>query len=75
MESLYEEYYLYRFLLLQGCRPNDAGDYLQESFLRLLRFLKRGDRVDKPKSWLLRAPSCARTITSCSAHALVSLTE
>jgi RNA polymerase sigma-70 factor (ECF subfamily) len=56
VEGLYDEHYLslYRFLLLQGCQPNDADDYLQESFLRLLRFLKRGDKVDKPKSWLLR---------------------
>jgi RNA polymerase sigma-70 factor (ECF subfamily) len=56
VESLYEEHYLalYRFLLLQGCQPNDADDHLQESFLRLLRFLKSGEKVDKPKSWLLR---------------------
>lgn len=56
VESLYEEHYfrLYRFLLLQGCQPDDAVDHLQESFLRLLRFLKRGNKVEKPKSWLLR---------------------
>jgi len=56
VESLYEEHYfrLYRFLLLQGCRPDDASDHVQEAFLRLLRFVKAGNKVERPKSWLIR---------------------
>src|SRR5258708_2213644 len=55
IEKLYEEHYdgLYRYLLLRGCQPSDADDYLQESFLRLHRALRKGARVERPKSWLI----------------------
>ncbi len=63
VEDLYGQHYagLHRYLLLAGCQPADADDYLQESFLRLCRFLEQGHTVHKPKSWLIRVLHNIRT--------------
>ena len=56
VEQLYHDYYdtLYSYLLLSGCTPADAEEYLQDAYMRLVRFLQQGKAVDKPKPWLLR---------------------
>ena len=46
---------VWRYLVLTGTPPGDAEEYVQESFLRLFRFLKGGGRVDHPRRWLLTA--------------------
>ncbi len=63
VEDLYGEHYadLHRYLLLDGCQPADADDYVQESFLRLCRFLEQGNTVHRPKSWLIRVLHNIRT--------------
>ena len=63
VEDLYGEHYagLHRYLLRTGCQPADADDYVQESFLRLCRFLEQGHTVHKPKSWLIRVLHNIRT--------------
>jgi RNA polymerase sigma-70 factor (ECF subfamily) len=56
IEQLYHDHYqsLYRYLLLSGCDPADAGEFLQAAFLRLVRFLRDGKSIEKPRHWLLR---------------------
>ena len=56
VERLYDEHYqrLYRYMLRCGCTESQADDFVQEAFLRLFRFLKEGNAVEKPKYWLLR---------------------
>ena len=56
VEHLYEEHYdrLFRYMLRCGCSESQADDYVQEAFLRLFRFLKQGNTIEKPKYWLLR---------------------
>src|SRR5260370_31920506 len=55
-EQMYEEHYepLYRYLVLSGCPPVNADEILQEAFLRLMRFLRAGNRIEKPRHWLFR---------------------
>lgn len=56
LEQLYQEHYdgLYRHMRLCGCQPADSDEFLQEAFFRLFRFLKDGNKVEKPRLWLLR---------------------
>ncbi|MEB2363148.1 MAG: sigma-70 family RNA polymerase sigma factor [Bryobacterales bacterium] len=56
VEELYGEHYdsLYRYLILSGCQPADADDLIQSGFVRLLWFLQQGNRLEKPKAWLIR---------------------
>lgn len=56
LDQLYDEHYgpVYRYLVLTGSSPADADDLLQEAFTRLLRLLLNGQRVEKPRNWLLR---------------------
>lgn len=56
VEGLYEEHRdrLFRYMLRCGCSESQADDNVQEAFLRLFRFLKQGNTVEKPKYWLLR---------------------
>lgn len=56
VEGLYGEHYdrLYRYMLRCGCSESQADDFVQEAFLRLFRFLKQGNTIEKPKYWLLR---------------------
>jgi RNA polymerase sigma-70 factor, ECF subfamily len=70
VEDLYGEHYagLHRYLLRTGCQPADADDYVQESFLRLCRFLEQGHTVHKPKSWLIRVLHNIRTDDSRREH-------
>jgi RNA polymerase sigma-70 factor (ECF subfamily) len=70
VEDLYGEHYagLHRYLLRTGCQPADADDYVQESFLRLCRFLQQGHTVHKPKSWLIRVLHNIRTDESRREH-------
>jgi RNA polymerase sigma-70 factor, ECF subfamily len=56
VEAFYEQHYdsLYRFLILSGCPPDAAPDYLQEAFIRLYKAVKEGSRIERPQSWLVR---------------------
>jgi RNA polymerase sigma-70 factor (ECF subfamily) len=53
---LYEEHYesCYRFLILSGCSTDECLDLLQEGFLRLHQNLRKGVRIESPRSWLIR---------------------
>ena len=77
VEVLYGEHYasLYRYLRVAGCQPADADDYLQESFLRLVRYLHQGKTVHKPKSWLMRVLHNIRTDDSRREHRLARCSE
>jgi RNA polymerase sigma-70 factor (ECF subfamily) len=44
---------LYRYLVLTGSHPADADDIAQESFLRLFKSLCTGERIARPKQWLV----------------------
>jgi RNA polymerase sigma-70 factor (ECF subfamily) len=76
VEDLYGEHYagLHRSLLLAGCQPADADDYVQESFLRLCRFLNQGHTVHKPKSWLIRVVNNIRTDDTRREHRVTTRT-
>src|SRR5579875_3541846 len=56
IEGIYKEHYreLFIHLILSGCSPADAEEYLQEGFLRLVGALREGKSVTSPKNWLLR---------------------
>jgi RNA polymerase sigma-70 factor (ECF subfamily) len=56
IEQLFEEYYegFYRYLVLSGCSPADADEFIQEAFLRLFAYLKEGGRVENHRNWLVR---------------------
>jgi RNA polymerase sigma-70 factor (ECF subfamily) len=56
VSGLYEEYHcgLFRHLVLSGSTAAEADDLMQEGFLRLFRHLRSGQRVDNPRSWLVR---------------------
>jgi DNA-directed RNA polymerase specialized sigma24 family protein len=43
-----------RHLILSGSSAPEAEDLIQEGFLRLFRHLGSGQKVDNPRSWLLR---------------------
>jgi RNA polymerase sigma-70 factor (ECF subfamily) len=77
VEDLYGEHYagLHRYLLLAGCQPADADDYLQETFLRLYRFLEQGHTVHKPKSWLIRVLRNIRTDDTRREHRVSTRTD
>jgi RNA polymerase sigma factor, sigma-70 family len=52
---------LHRYLLICRCQPADADELLQEAFLRLFRALRRGERIESPKAWLVRVLQNLRT--------------
>jgi len=54
VQRLYDDHSegLVRYLLHLGRTPEQADDFLQEAFLRMLEALQRGKRIEKPKSWL-----------------------
>jgi len=56
VERLYEENYepVYRYLYLSGCTPTDADEFIQEAFLRMFEALRGGNKIEKPRNWLLR---------------------
>jgi RNA polymerase sigma-70 factor (ECF subfamily) len=56
IDRFYQDNYapLYRYLVLTGSTSGDAHDVIQEAFFRLLRFLRAGSGIDKPRNWLLR---------------------
>ena len=56
VEKLYEDHSegLYRYLVLSGSLESDARDLLQEGFLRLWEHLNGGDRIERPRNWLIR---------------------
>ena len=56
IEGIYKDHYrdLYVYLLLSGCDPADAEEFLQEGFLRLLRLFQNGKSVTNAKHWLIR---------------------
>jgi RNA polymerase sigma-70 factor (ECF subfamily) len=56
VSGLYEEHHgsLLRHLILSGSSAPEAEDLIQEGFLRLFRHLGSGQKVDNPRSWLLR---------------------
>lgn len=56
VEALYRERYdsLYGYLVLTGSSPSDADEFVQETFLRLLRTLQSGDGIRDPRPWLFR---------------------
>lgn len=55
VEQLYQELYspVYRYLVLTGSVAEDADELTQETFLRLFRSLHAGQKVEKPKQWLI----------------------
>lgn len=55
VEQLYLELYspVYRYLVLTGSVAEDADELTQETFLRLFRCLRAGQKVEKPKQWLI----------------------
>ena len=55
VELLYVEHFtaIYRYLVLSGSSPADADEIAQETFLRLFTWLSRGQRVEKPRPWLM----------------------
>jgi len=55
IEALYVEHFtaVYRYLVLTGSTPADADEIVQESFLRLLNTLTRGQSIEKPRQWLV----------------------
>lgn len=55
VEQLYQELYspVYRYLVLTGSVAEDADELTQETFLRLFRSLHAGQRLEKPKQWLI----------------------
>jgi RNA polymerase sigma-70 factor, ECF subfamily len=55
VEQLYEEHYegLYRYMVHIGRCPADADELVQEAFLRLFKNLRDGNKIEKPKSWLI----------------------
>lgn len=42
-----------RYLLHIGYPADQADDLVQEAFLRLFKALQKGERIEKPKNWLL----------------------
>jgi RNA polymerase sigma-70 factor (ECF subfamily) len=56
VSRLYEELYarLFRHLVLSGSTAAEADDLIQEGFLKLFRYLGSGQKVDNPRSWLMR---------------------
>lgn len=50
---------LYRLALARSRQPADAEDLVQETLLRLLRALERGDQIGNPLHWSLRVVSNA----------------
>ena len=55
--------------------PSDADDVVQATFVRAFRALSRGERVDRPRNWLIKIAhnECRRLISS--RRPLVELTE
>lgn len=43
---------LYRYFLASLGNPSDAEDMTQECFLRLYRYLRKGDAINNPRLWL-----------------------
>jgi len=56
VDQIYSDHYdaIYRYVILSGSPVADADEIVQETFLRLLRFLATGRRIEKPRNWLLR---------------------
>ena len=56
VEQLYHDHYrpLYNYLRLSGCSPSDADEFLQTAYLRLVRLLRDGKSIEKPRNWFLR---------------------
>ena len=52
----YERHYdsLYRYLILSGSTQEEACDLLQEGFLRLWEHAITRNRIERPRSWLVR---------------------
>jgi RNA polymerase sigma-70 factor (ECF subfamily) len=75
VERLYHEHYraLYAFLLVSGCSAPLAEEYLQDAFLRMVRFLRQGGRIEKPRNWLLRVLHNLRQDEEQRARRMVSL--
>ncbi|WP_188552855.1 RNA polymerase sigma factor [Edaphobacter dinghuensis] len=46
---------LYRYFLAGTGSASDAEDLTQECFLRLYRYLRKGNQIDNPKLWLFHA--------------------
>lgn len=55
IEELYEAQYngLFRYLIHLGASPANADEFIQEAFLRLFQSVLKGNRIEKPRNWLL----------------------
>jgi RNA polymerase sigma factor (sigma-70 family) len=56
VERFHEQHYdsLYRYLVLSGSTQEEACDLLQEGFLRLWEHAINRNRIERPRSWLIR---------------------
>ena len=45
---------LFGYLISLGLMPQESDDVIQETFLRLFRFLESGGTIHSPRSWLFR---------------------
>lgn len=56
VEALYEEHHhaIYRYLVLTRSSADDADEFVQEAYLRLLQMLLRGESIRNPRHWLFR---------------------
>jgi RNA polymerase sigma-70 factor (ECF subfamily) len=45
---------LFGYLISLGLMPQESDDVIQETFLRLYRFLESGGKIHSPRSWLFR---------------------
>jgi RNA polymerase sigma factor (sigma-70 family) len=70
-----DEVLRYAMLVLRS-RP-DAEDVVQATFMRALRAISRGERVQKPRNWLIKIAhnECRRALSVRSRRAEVELAE
>lgn len=63
VKQLYQEYHcaLHRYLVATGSSPADADELVQETFLRLLRLLRRRISIERPRHWLFKVAHNLRT--------------
>lgn len=55
IEALYVEHFsaIYRYLIFTGSNAADADEIVQEAFLRLFQALRNGQKIERPKQWLV----------------------